>query len=572
MSRNTLPPDVQESERRVSRRDWVAALGAGAGIAALVGCSESDEGSAGPGGVEGLFTQGLSEVGASGLEVVASLAGNGTTLADTSVADRTSEQIVFVLGYYDARDGGQGFFQWDGEASDAADGGTVFSSNLSTQGRWRRIFDGPVNVRWFGARGDASSDDTAALQNALDFVRTHGGVWYLPAGRYVITDTLNAQRAQGVRYFGNSGSLRATRPSGETNLPQFPSTIVWQGAPGGTMFAHGGRDCIFDGIALQGAFGGDATRAGIGFHLAYMAGLGTGKVTFPTLHISNCDVAFQCGDAPGDGACDTLVFNHFFVQNCFTGFLVKNDQGQYYTFLSACFLAVRDHCFHFERGGSLWVGFVSGGALGASSPVTSCSLLTVGYSGLRTGNYFVGYVRFDYNQLAPVTLANREDVPSAGEARIVFNGGDCTALAAADPTFPVLQLRHRTSVTLRHFTGLAAPVAHVHASTAAGVNWRYHLRVVLESCGISRTDTNSILEVEPGAVTALWRIRSCWKPDFGAPIPDAGNIPHPIASGPAANRPASAPVGEPYFDTSLVPPRPIWFDGVGWVDATGTVV
>lgn len=40
-------------------------------------------------------------------------------------------------------------------------------------------------------------------------------------------------------------------------------------------------------------------------------------------------------------------------------------------------------------------------------------------------------------------------------------------------------------------------------------------------------------------------------------------------SGPTANRPtARLWIGRQYFDTTLG--QPIWYDGSGWVDATGT--
>lgn len=41
-------------------------------------------------------------------------------------------------------------------------------------------------------------------------------------------------------------------------------------------------------------------------------------------------------------------------------------------------------------------------------------------------------------------------------------------------------------------------------------------------------------------------------------------------SGPTTFRPASPTLGTMYFDTTLVPPIPIWWDGAQWVDATGT--
>ncbi len=43
-----------------------------------------------------------------------------------------------------------------------------------------------VNARALGARGDGTTDDTAALQKAIDAHRTV----YLPTGRYIVTDTL----------------------------------------------------------------------------------------------------------------------------------------------------------------------------------------------------------------------------------------------------------------------------------------------------------------------------------------------------------------------------------------------
>lgn len=41
-------------------------------------------------------------------------------------------------------------------------------------------------------------------------------------------------------------------------------------------------------------------------------------------------------------------------------------------------------------------------------------------------------------------------------------------------------------------------------------------------------------------------------------------------SGTTANRPTSVPTGYMYFDTDLG--KPIWWNGTGWVDATGTAV
>src|SRR5687767_14163583 len=63
--------------------------------------------------------------------------------------------------------------------------------------------DGRANVRDFGARGVGSTDDTGAIQRAIDSLR-RGGVVYLPAGTYRITRTLRIS-VDGVAIEGAGG-------------------------------------------------------------------------------------------------------------------------------------------------------------------------------------------------------------------------------------------------------------------------------------------------------------------------------------------------------------------------------
>ncbi len=45
-------------------------------------------------------------------------------------------------------------------------------------------------------------------------------------------------------------------------------------------------------------------------------------------------------------------------------------------------------------------------------------------------------------------------------------------------------------------------------------------------------------------------------------------------NGPSSGRPTSSVIGQPYFDTTLASGRgkPIWYNGIGFVDSTGTYV
>ncbi len=100
-----------------------------------------------------------------------------------SVGSIPSSKQIVVAGYYTPGDGGGGVFYYDSTSTDADNGGTVIAPN-SGAGRWRRVYKGALNVRWFGAKGDSSTNDYAAIIAA----RAAGSPIYFPAGNYK-TDT-----------------------------------------------------------------------------------------------------------------------------------------------------------------------------------------------------------------------------------------------------------------------------------------------------------------------------------------------------------------------------------------------
>src|SRR5688572_5972306 len=67
-------------------------------------------------------------------------------------------------------DGGGGLFFWRAaEPASNHNGGTIIAPKVgSGPGCWKRVDTSVWNVRWFGAKGDGTGDDAAAIQAAID--------------------------------------------------------------------------------------------------------------------------------------------------------------------------------------------------------------------------------------------------------------------------------------------------------------------------------------------------------------------------------------------------------------------
>jgi hypothetical protein len=153
----------------------------------------------------------------------------------TASAAQVGSTVVFAECCTTIGDGGGGMFRWDA-AGGTDDGGTIIvpgGSGIGAVGPcWRRLYSGAVNARWFGAqgdgaRGDQATDDTFALQQALNFLMNtaSGGKLYIPAGTYKITYTLWLI-GDGSHNYVIEGDM-----GGET----YNTQILWKGPPGCTM-------------------------------------------------------------------------------------------------------------------------------------------------------------------------------------------------------------------------------------------------------------------------------------------------------------------------------------------------
>jgi hypothetical protein len=122
---------------------------------------------------------------------------------------------------YLTESGREGVFVFDGSnlstqvTADTQQGIYVAPSSDSTgaSGAWVRKDDHP-NVKWFGAKGDGSTDDTTAIQAMVNYL----GYLRLPAGTFKITDsiTVPAATALGTMWAGEGMEKSIISCSGMT--------------------------------------------------------------------------------------------------------------------------------------------------------------------------------------------------------------------------------------------------------------------------------------------------------------------------------------------------------------------
>lgn len=113
-----------------------------------------------------------------------------------SLSGTITDNLIFSTN-----NGQQGIWQYDpGSSSVSAPDNLGTILNTSDGKVFRRIAEGPVNVKWFGAKGDGVADDTNAIQQSLNALAAKGGSVYMPTGIYRITGTI--QLKNGVSLSG----------------------------------------------------------------------------------------------------------------------------------------------------------------------------------------------------------------------------------------------------------------------------------------------------------------------------------------------------------------------------------
>ncbi|RAV09415.1 right-handed parallel beta-helix repeat-containing protein [Paenibacillus contaminans] len=128
-----------------------------------------------------------------------------TTVAEIRASANPDPKFLYFV-----RDEGKGgHFMVDlADTASADNTGTVVVTASGVRLK-RMIADDTIDVRWFGAKGDGTTDDTEAIRGTIAYVSSSfpgGGVVYFPNGRYRVTDGFSLS-GQKVSFLGTKAEL-----------------------------------------------------------------------------------------------------------------------------------------------------------------------------------------------------------------------------------------------------------------------------------------------------------------------------------------------------------------------------
>jgi parallel beta-helix repeat protein len=170
---------MSDNERMISRRKLLASMGAAGAGALLFGASVMNAEGTGATVMNAVYGKEKKKDSVMTMSSISSADWIVTTIS--GVRSETSPSSGAV--YFVTDPGQEGPYAYDSaDTTSADDTGLVL---VSTSGaRFKRLYgDEPINVKWFGAKGDGVTDDTDAINAAVG----SGGVTvYVPPGTYMI--------------------------------------------------------------------------------------------------------------------------------------------------------------------------------------------------------------------------------------------------------------------------------------------------------------------------------------------------------------------------------------------------
>ena len=127
-----------------------------------------------------------------------------TNIAQLRARKGTVNALAETLGYYTPSDGGGNTYQWNNSSVLSDNGGSVIAVTGVATGRWIST-SSTVNLKQFGAKGDGTTNDTAAVAAAIATTKPV----FIPTGTYILTSNLVLNSNQQLYGEGTGSVLKA---------------------------------------------------------------------------------------------------------------------------------------------------------------------------------------------------------------------------------------------------------------------------------------------------------------------------------------------------------------------------
>lgn len=190
--------------------------------------------------------------------------------------------------------------------------------------------DATVSVKEFGAAGDGVTDDTQAIQAALNAIKSSGGEVYFPAGTYKVTSSIVIDAAS-IKFSGNGrrkvypGVFAASASSLSTIMPVHSDTAAIRVYSASLNVAS--NFCMQD-INIATLESGLLPTCAIGFD---GAGNFQRDYTFERVGIFGFTSAFDTYNTGGDTAFGSIKISNCAINR--NGYIARNLTGQWNGFI-----------------------------------------------------------------------------------------------------------------------------------------------------------------------------------------------------------------------------------------------
>lgn len=361
-----------------------------------------------------------------------------------------------------------------------------------------------VNVKDHGAVGDGSTDDTAAIQAAINAAQSSTGGFsgiFFPRGRYKVSDTLNVGSVRGIRIVG-SGKRQSV-----DGLVFVGSELVWADtAPtdrpvfslnGTSGFAI--KDLSFVGNSA------DSPRAQRGIRLKTIAGTGAGSGLIENVSILRFVEAVSIGSDGADENGDNMTYLRVEIIRCTKGLVLEQTQNVNHHMVDCAFTFV-DDAVHVRKGGNvLLVGAVC-------YDVQRVFYLDDQGSGIGTNN---GYFGVHHAFLDGTTYRTKLVEMSAATSGCHIEIRDVKANSGQPTTGARVVLRQYSTCRVSGCTNISkgGPIFDLYSGTG-------YSSIIVENTAIKSPYSSAVGTLSGGNTS--YRIVNCYDEDTNNKIADVG--------------------------------------------------